>query len=204
MSKSVFFFLIVLFSGCERVFFRPKSKMSTKQQLINEVRQKAAVQLKKEKNLIPIGTGGQAMNEIVMLAIDFLYYQPVEVENGRKLLIEAVDDFIKVVNAETQIHPYLKNYPFEPKNIEIIIFLKNLDGSQIVPGKLCCLSALNGVLQYEIRDLETGRLTTLYEETYQEAKMRASGNAAGLPELQPRPPRKLPEPHKGLGIGFCS
>ena len=205
MNRLFFLFLvIVLFACCGKSVSSGGSERLHKQQLINAVRQKAAMQLKTERGLSPCGSGAQAMDDIVMLALSFFYYKPLEVNEARVLLLASVDDFIAVVNAEERIYPYLKDRPFEPKNIELRVFIQNPDGSEIVAGKLCCVSALNGILHYKIWDPKTGDLTTLYRETYEEARLRASGNPTGLPELKPEPPRKPLESHKGLGIGFCS
>ena len=85
-----------------------------------------------------------------------------------------MNKFVSVVNTDESIRPYLVNYPFEPKNVEILIFLQNSDGSQIIPGKLTCMRAGEGVLTYNIEDLETQRLVTIHKETYEEALLKIS------------------------------
>jgi len=144
---------------------------STKQQLVNEIRNKVATQLKNEKKLFPIGTGGQMMDQIEMLALSFDYYGEIGIEEGRELLLGAINEFVATVNADERIQPYLKKFPFEPKNIEIRIFLRNS-----TPGKLCVLSAIDDVLEYDIRDPKTDRLKSVYDETFQEATRKMAQN----------------------------
>ena len=103
-----------------------------------------------------------------MLALSFDYRQPTTIENGRKLLIAAVQEFVQSVNAEEQIRPYLQNYPFEAKNVQISIFLQNPDGSKLSSG-LHVISAYEGILNYNIDDPEGPLFKTLLEETYEEA-----------------------------------
>ena len=152
--------------GCER--YAP-SDPNEKQKLINEVRQKAAKKIYKDLGLIPCGTGAQAMDQIKMLHLAFDYRKPVDIKTGRELLVAAVQIFAQEINANPEIRPYLDNYPFEPKNIRIWIFLKNPDGSNIEPEKLCVICATQGILEYENKNPETCRLTTIYKETYEEA-----------------------------------
>src|SRR3989338_2362660 len=66
-------------------------KYSEKQDLANEVRSKVAKQLKQELGLSPCGTIGQMMHEIQVLGLSFFYYQPVDIAEGRKLLVQAVE-----------------------------------------------------------------------------------------------------------------
>ena len=166
--RAVLLFLFVFMAvGCQKQY-----TPSTKEQLANEVTRRVAVQLKKERDLYPIGSGGRMMDQIKMLALSFDYYKDIGIEGGRELLVASVDEFVAAVNGNEQIRPYLGNYPFESKNIEIRIFLRNPDHSNPVPGKLCVLSAIDGVLDYDIRDPTTDRLKAVYKETYDEAKQK--------------------------------
>lgn len=165
------FVLIFLIYGCEKktnIHYFP----SEKQKLVNKIRKDSAVQLKNELGLIPCGAGGQMMDQIKMLALSFDYREPIDIETGRELLIAAVEKFAAEINSNEAIRPYLGNYPFGPKNIEIRIFIKDRNGQEVGPEKICVISALKGVLEYEIHDTKTKRLTTLYEETFEEALNR--------------------------------
>ena len=192
-----------LASSCDKASSDVRRQTNEKHHAMNAVTQKVANQLKNKTGLAPCGFGSQAMHKVEKLFLSFFYYKPTNVEEGRRLLILAVDEFVASVNSDEQIHPYLKNYPFEPKNIEIRIFLRNPKGEDPPLGELYDVTAINGIFSYKIIDLE-GRLVDLYKETYEEALLRAAGNTAGLPELQPLPPHKSPDPNKKIGIGFCS
>jgi hypothetical protein len=136
----------------------------------NELKYKAAIQIKKEKNLQPCGSGGGGVEKIRMLYLAFDYYKQIDVEEARELLIDAGNLFLKLINEDEQIRPYLQNYPFLPKNIEMAIFFKNPDGSEVDSGKLSILVlSKNEKLRYEINDPETNHLITIHSETYQEA-----------------------------------
>jgi len=157
---------LFIITGCQQSL---EYKPSEKSEIVDDIMRKAFIQLQKEKELSPFGTGAQMMDEVKMLALAFSYCKEIELEDGRELLIAAINTFLETINADTRILPYLKPCPFEPKNVQIRIFLRNRDGSPFASGKLCFISAINGTLQYDIHDPQTTRLKTVYEEPYEEA-----------------------------------
>ena len=168
-----FGFLIILCYGCI-LFFKPKDLASVREHATNIIMKKVATQLKNEKKLLPCGSGGQTSHGVKKLSLSFFYQEPLEIEEGRELLVEGVNTFVAAVNIDKRIRPYLADYPFEPKNVEILIFLQNSDGSQIIPGKLTCMAARRGFLTYDIKDQETQRLVTIHKESYEEALLKIS------------------------------
>ena len=126
MKKALFLILSILFAGCnlsenKNINENKKKEMNY---LINHSRNKAALSLKKTNQLIPIGTGEQRRDNIEMLAISFIYKHKMEIEESRKLLITAVDALTMAINKESRIHPYLRKFPFLPRNAEIRIFFR--------------------------------------------------------------------------------
>lgn len=162
---SLFIFLL-FFWGCATA---PSYTPSEKEKLSNEVTKIAIKKICSESMLLPCGRGGGALDQIRMLAISFNYYQDVDIAEGRKLLIQALDTFLSVINADERIRPYLANYPFEPENIEIRIFIFNKDGTSIGSDKLCVVGAINGILDYHIHTPDGLWLDKVHEETYREA-----------------------------------
>jgi hypothetical protein len=85
--------------------------------------------------------------------------------------------FLRNINGNERICPYLKNDPFKPENIQIRIFLQKPDGSESELDKLTVIVMLDGKLKYRVDNPETGRFKTIYEETYAAAtKSKTSSN----------------------------
>lgn len=178
-------------------------KSIEKERLADLVIRKTATKLKKETNMRPCGTMGQMLNEIQKLGLSFYYYQPTDIVEARKLLVKSVDAMLQEVNQETKIHPFLIRYPFMPRNIEIEIFLRNPDGKDVKPGTLYVISASDGNLVYQIDHPQTKKLTTIYKETFEEAKQRVADPSLPLVHFQPDPeisPEKLAQIHKGISF----
>jgi hypothetical protein len=170
MRYLLFLVAIIFFlTSCSQNSLEDTCIPNSKSQLANEISNRVALQLKKEQELYPCGFGSGMMNQIRMLALSFNYYNPIDIEQARELLIAAGNLLLKTINENEQIRPYLDTYPFQPKNIEIRIFLKPLGSFDIEGKKLCGISMLDGILEYEIHDPETKKLTTIYSETYEEA-----------------------------------
>ena len=107
----MFHFLItcLLCCACEKpVSYYP----SEKEYLSNIITKNVATQLKNELGLLPFGSGGQAMDQVKMLALAFLSYKPIDIETGRELLVTTVNEFAAQINTNEAIRPYLNNYPF--------------------------------------------------------------------------------------------
>jgi hypothetical protein len=164
MRKLIVFIISFILFGCNKTFL-----IDEKQQLADQVRKKAAMQIKKEKNLNPCGTAGQMMNQIKFLGLSFSYYKKLDVEEGREMVVYAAQTLAEKINAEPRIHPYLFEDPFPPQRTEIYIFLYNPDGSLLPPGELSIILYSYGVVKYKTEDPQTARLKTIYQETYEEA-----------------------------------
>lgn len=172
--------VIAIITGCNQNYFKAPYVPSPKETLANQITKKVARELFNEKELHPCGSGGQAMHEIQMLALSFDYYKPIDMAQGRQLVIAAVEKFLAEINANDRIRPYLGNYPFKPKNIEIRIFLKNSDGSETEPNQLTVVSAIEGVIKYKVRNPDNTLFKIIYEEPYEEALRLAQSETSQI------------------------
>lgn len=173
-------------TGCQKINNLPEKQTSNdKQALANQVRRKAASRLKEELKLRPCGTIGQMLHEIKILGLSFYYYKPVDILEGRKLLVKALDTVLEEVNNESQIHPYLIRFPFKPRNVEIQIFLWNPDGREVSSGSLNVIEASEGYLSYDIHHPTDPGFITVYKETYEDALQRLADPTLPLVPYQP-------------------
>jgi hypothetical protein len=175
MNRYIFCLLFLFLLGCSGGN-RSDYVISEKERAADEDLRKAAIELMTKAGLEPCGSGGQMMDQVKMLALSFDYKGPIQIEDARKLLIQSVDTLVAVVNNDPLIRPYLYNYPFEPKNVEIRIFLRGADQFDVPLGELVVISSIKGTFDYDIRHLETRRLTTIFEETYAEAKQKVGSS----------------------------
>lgn len=173
--------VLILIFGCtdnkNSSCYKPTPESIEREKLADMIMAQVASKLRREKGLVPCGTGGGTSGGVRMLALSFDYRQPTTIESGRELLITSVQELINSINQDKRIRPHLKNYPFEAKNVEIRIFLQNGDGSHLMSG-LHVISACNGTLRYKIANPDGPLFITLLEETYEEALQKLTTNSS--------------------------
>ncbi len=143
-----------------------------------------AQELQKEAHLYKIGEGGAMFDQIKWLQLAFLYYEPLDEDQARKLLIYAVDKLVTAVNANQKIRPYLANDPFTPKNVKIGIALFKSDGSTCNFGDLSFVASNQGKLKYIVEHPDPFNQEIWKKETYDEAVAKIAT------EFPTRPNRK--------------
>jgi len=171
-----FFILFIIVNSCLKNIREINYDPSQASVIVNEIQKKLISQLKIEKDLYPWEFGGGAKNPIRLIHCGFVYYNDIDIATARKLIILVVNKFVNEINTNEKIRPFLEVYPFKPENMEIRIFLKNSNGSELSAEKLHVISIINGKLKYKtgIPSSEGLPLTTIYQETYEEAMAKIS------------------------------
>jgi hypothetical protein len=162
--KKIFFFLalVIIMISCD-------NETPNYVKLAHKITNKVAKKLEKEKGLVLIGTGGGMMDDIKLMYMGFQYFKEVDLDTARKLLVYCIDEYLSAINSDEKVRPYLHNYPFTAKNIEINIWIYTPD-KKTPFGKICCISAIEGaLLLYYIKPSENQPIETICEETYEEA-----------------------------------
>lgn len=183
--KYAFFILLILSANSCQPISESDQEGIKKENAANRILKKVALQLKTETDLRPTGTMGQMHYDVGKLGLSFHYRKPVDIAEGRKLLIQAVNAMLKEVNQDEKIRPYLCRHPFLPRNIEIEIFLKAQDGRSVPAGALCVIDAQDGFLRYDVRGPEDHGFITVYKETFSEALERLADPSLPLASFKP-------------------
>ncbi len=95
---------------------------------------------------------------------------PLSREHIRKILINSAQDFLDFVNSNDSIKPYLKNYPFEIKNIEIIIIITNSKGIGLDDPYIGIAEIFREKIVYQnLITTDIPSIKSEFEESYEEA-----------------------------------
>lgn len=157
--------MVSLFFGCSLSGRQPPDYSK----LARKITEKTAKQLEEQKSLYLVGTGGQMMHDIQMMAMSFYFYREVSLPEARNLIAYAINAYLAQINDNKEIRPYLHEYPFIAKNVEIRIWIHKPDGTHPTSDKIYYISAINGVLDYYIRGAKRYSRQAICEETYEEA-----------------------------------
>lgn len=168
--KSVTIFAIILtICGATMGYSIFKPTSDDYEKLADEITAKTAKKLKAEKDLILVGTGGRMMDDIKMMGMAFEYHKIVNIEEARKLLVYCIEEYLYAINSNKKIQPCLHNYPFTAKNIEIEIYIRNPDGSNVSLNEIKVAAATGGEMSYYVDYPEKHTIKAIHEETYEEA-----------------------------------
>ena len=174
MKKIYFLLLIFIFSSCSQDPFDKRFQLSEKEKIVNKLERKATSDLQKKYGLIPVGTGGQMMNEVKKLRLIFNYPYSLTEDGARALAIKATEDYLVAINKEESLRQYLANYPFGPKNVEITIFLQDSRGRSIQPDQFDHIKSANGFITCKADVPETNKYRIVFKETFEEAKYKVA------------------------------
>lgn len=157
--------LLIFTLGCNFNSYR----ISDKERQANANLTKVSRDLCKKYDLKPFGSGGQMMDQIKMLHLGFAYRKSLSIDEARHMIVDCVHEFAKTINEDEKIRPYLGNYPFASRNIQLEIFLQDESGRSVSNG-LLLVTANRGKIKYKIRDPFSEGHLTIFEETIEQAE----------------------------------
>ena len=146
------------------------------EKIADKITAKTAKKLKEQKGLSLAGTGGQMMDDIQMMAMSFDYYQEVDLKAARELVVHVINEYLSAINRSKEIRPYLHEYPFNAKNVEIRIWVFEPNGSNPPLDQIYYISAIDGILAYYLDLPETHSRQALHKETYERALQEIASN----------------------------
>ena len=204
MKLALLLIIAISISSCEKtmgpILYKEDQKWALANKIYdNEIGEKVFLQLKKERNLnvCESGWGLRGRQYIRCMHCGFDYFTAVTLEEARQLLFDATNLYLKTINENEGIRPFLDNYPFGLDNIEITIFLYNSDGSLPSPDRLQTISIQEGTLRYKIgEENPNGMRKIICQETYQEALAKLKQEESMKTTLKDPPSFKRQLPKK--------
>ncbi|KIC73307.1 hypothetical protein DB42_CC00180 [Neochlamydia sp. EPS4] len=166
----IFIILMFILSGCAlsllNSYEEPKQA-----KFVSEILDKASKKLRSKYDMRTIGTGiGMPDGVVTMLALSFEKTGPLSREEGRRIIVDCVQEMLQIINTHERIRPYLKNYPFTPNDIKIAIFLKDPSGYNIYYPHFGALSSTKAQIDYMFTASENpNRYMKIEEEKFEEA-----------------------------------
>ena len=79
------------------------------------------IETKKKRGLSCVGHGGALSSNVKQIVLTFYDPKPATISEARRIFVEMSEDLIARYNSNEPIRPYMDNYPFTLKNIEILI-----------------------------------------------------------------------------------
>lgn len=163
----VFFFILV---GCNSS--NDHCKTNEKEHPCNFVTEQAALKIQNDIGLIPIGWDTQISKGAKELQLTFNWYSPLEVQEIREKVVDAIEIFCNTVNTNEEMKSHLTDFAFGPKNAQLDLYLYSGSDFSFVPtGKVTVVTAMRGMLYYFVHD-QNANLVLLFKESFNEALVK--------------------------------
>lgn len=125
--------------------------------------------MKKELQLSTFMTGSACQNDLETLMVGLESPCQADVETARMLFVYSAEKLLALVNQDKLIRPYLHDYPYTIKNLELDIRFVNGP----MGGKLRYISNKGSMVYYTCLDEKENKLKDFYVETYNDAFKKA-------------------------------
>jgi hypothetical protein len=140
--------------------------------VVYEINSKFIGKMKKKHSLFIAGEGGGMPWDVKLIFLSFNLYHLVDIKEARKLIVDLVQEYLKEINTNKKIRPYLRNYPFTLANLRFVVFVFQKDGKIPPVGNIHCIVARKGLIDYELSVLPSDYakdFPLLKRETLEEA-----------------------------------
>lgn len=109
--------------------------------------------LVKRYSMRVVGRTGGMIDYVNVLGLSFQIHGPLTKDKLREILVDCVEEFLSQINSDEKLRPFLKNYPFTPKEINIAIFVVDDTGRKIYDPSITVASAYHGKIWYDTVDI---------------------------------------------------
>ncbi len=118
--------------------------------LSNQVIARTGMRLSKKYQLSFAGIGGgEKDGKIWLISVSFSRSgEPLTIEQGRRIIVDCVQEYLVDINSHEELRPYLSNYPFTAHNLDVAIFNYDSKGEFIVDPYLQVMANHEGEMMY--------------------------------------------------------
>ncbi len=153
------------------------SKKRDHEDMANEISAKVAKTLCKKHNMEWVGEGGGMMGSVYTIGLSFRVYHPLDRNEARMLVVDCVEELLAAVNQNEEIRPYLKDYPFTTKNVDIAVYSSNSDGRTVFDPYITVASIYKSdTIEFATKEPNQVPYKNEYRESYQAALTQVKGN----------------------------
>jgi hypothetical protein len=121
-----------------------------------------------------VGVGME--KRFLRLELCFQVQRKMSKDEARDLLFVCAEELMNDINANERLRPYLLEYPFTLKNVEICFYLSDSDGKDLYHPDICVAAFKSYGLYFRTNDPDNEfKYLETSEETHEEALALARG-----------------------------
>lgn len=129
-------------------------------------------EVSKPKGLALTGYGGALMYDVKKINLHYDSHECLNLEEARKLYVEIAEKYLAYINDNEDIRPYLHDYPFTIKNLELAIAFRGRSGKRCNNGCIAFIfrNLKTSEIIFRTSDEDGKKLIPFHQEPYEEAK----------------------------------
>lgn len=166
-------FMSIVITSCSQ-----EPTMSERSKLAYQISRGISEQLKNKYDLDFRGIGLSCSSDgktLKTLKLNFSLTHLVTKEEGRDLILKCVEDFLHKINESKEIRPYLVQFPFTYKNIELVIlFYSDARYEPTLDPNIWSISLVDGIINYKIADAQNLFINKSWEKESYDDVLKAS------------------------------
>lgn len=171
----ILFFLSFFLVSCEGLDIHyPKNFKLERRLQTEKVKNRALRKIREKYPVLKLAViGGGGVTNFHNITFYFDCKELKSVSEARKMLVDVCEITLGEVNANKKLRPYLSNYPFKARNLDIAIFFAGQYGE----GKLYCVNQINDRVDFESKNYTKVSVThswVFLTESYDEAKKKVA------------------------------
>lgn len=157
---------LLLMSSCSTQKFEfPVNYVS----VAGRIRAETAKEIQDQFDVELIGFGGGMMDVVRVISLSFNIYRPMGVEEARRLAVNCEEIFLKNINSNKEIRPFLIEFPYPAARAELTFFVVTNDYQQKL-DLLTSFSVFNGNISYDNHQTQPPSYKSFHKESYEEAR----------------------------------
>lgn len=161
--------------------------------IADEIIIRVAKTLCKRHQMYLISDGGGMMGSVYMVGLGFNIPHLLNEDEARARLVDCAEEMLTAFNTNEEIRPYLKNYPFTTKNLQLSIVVTTPTGGDVFDPHIGSVSIYESDnIVYRTEEPNTFVYKKTWREPYSEALKRVKGKSSSVPiqELPHSSPKK--------------
>ena len=130
------------------------------------------LKIKYDLDFIGVGLSGSGDEKTIKtIMLDFTLNHLVTKEEGRDLILKCTTDFLHEINDSEELRPYLVQFPFTYRNIELtLLFYSDTRHEDTLDPNIWCISLVDGIIKYKIANIQNPFTNKSVEkESYEDA-----------------------------------
>jgi hypothetical protein len=124
---------VIFFTALTSLTSSCSAPLCRQAELINHITRQHAALEKKKHNLELVGFGSAGPTKTTQFCLTYASFEKVDIKEARRLLFDISEDALNIINANEEMRPYLSDYPYTFKNLDIGIVFFETFGTYVNP-----------------------------------------------------------------------